>query len=95
MTFERLEKADQFLDGLIAKMEKPRVGSHVTWNSSGGPAFGKITSILTQGKFPVPGTKVVLNASEDEPLAVIELHDDEHKATGQIVGHKLSTVRRA
>lgn len=92
---EELSKANAVADDLLEKMQKPRVGSHVTWNSSGGPAFGRIKRIINSGEFAVPKTKIVLNASKDEPVAVIELHDKEHKATGQIVGHKLSSVRPA
>lgn len=92
---DNLQKAHSQIDELLEKMSKPRIGSHVTWNSSGGPAYGKIIQIIDQGEFPVPKTKVVLNASKEEPVAVIELHDKDHKATGQIVGHKLSTVRKA
>lgn len=91
---DQLQKMNTQIDELIEKMEKPRIGSHVTWDSSGGPAYGKIIQIIDQGEFPVPKTKVVLNASKEEPVAVIELHDKEHKFTGQIVGHKLSSVRK-
>lgn len=71
----------------------PRVGSHVTWNSSGGPAYGKITKIVRSGKVDVPGSSFTLTATEDEPVALIDLHNKDHKPTGQVVGHKLSTLR--
>lgn len=91
---DNLKTLNTQIDELIEKMNKPQIGSHVTWDSSGGPAYGKIIQIIHQGEFPVPKTKVVLNASKEDPVAVIELHDKDHKPTGQIVGHKLATVRK-
>ena len=84
--------ADELIE-VLEKMMSPRVGSHVTWNSSGGPAFGKITKIVRSGKVDVPGSSFTLTATEDEPVALIALHDKDHKPTGQVVGHKLSTLR--
>jgi hypothetical protein len=84
--------ADELIE-VLEKMMSPRVGSHVTWNSSGGSAFGKITRIVRSGKVDVPGSSFTLTATESEPVALIALHDKDHKPTGQIVGHKLSTVK--
>jgi hypothetical protein len=68
------------------------VGSMVSWNSSGGTARGKITRIIRSGTYNVPGTEVSLNASEDDPVAVIRLYRD-GEPTDTIVAHKLKTVR--
>jgi len=70
------------------------VGSMVSWNSSGGRARGKITRIIRSGTYNVPGTSISLNASEDDPVAVIRLYRD-GKPTDTIVAHKLKTVRAA
>lgn len=70
------------------------VGSMVSWNSSGGRATGKIRRILRSGTYNVPGTSVSLNASEDDPVAVITLYRD-GKATDTTVAHKLKTLRAA
>ena len=70
------------------------VGSMVSWNSSGGRATGKIRRIIRSGTYNVPGTSVSLNASEDDPVAVITLYRD-GKATDITVGHKLKTLRAA
>ena len=70
------------------------VGSMVSWNSSGGRATGKIRRIIRSGTYNVPGTSVSLNASEDDPVAVITLYRD-GKPTDITVGHKLKTVRAA
>ena len=68
------------------------VGSMVSWNSSGGTARGKITRIIRSGTYNVPGTQVSLNASKDDPVAVIRLYRD-GEATDTIVAHKLKTLR--
>ena len=70
------------------------VGSMVSWNSSGGRATGKIRRIIRSGTYKVPGADVTLNASEDDPVAVITLYRD-GKATDITVGHKLKTLRAA
>lgn len=70
------------------------VGSMVSWNSSGGRATGKIRRIIRSGTYNVPGTSVSLNASEDDPVAVITLYRD-GKPTDVTVGHKLKTLRSA
>jgi len=64
----------------------------VSWNSSGGRAEGKITRIVRSGTYNVPGTSVSLNASEDDPVAVIRLYRD-GKPTDTIVAHKVKTLR--
>jgi hypothetical protein len=68
------------------------VGSMVSWNSSGGRARGKITRIIRSGTYNVPGTSVSLNASEDDPVAVIRLYRD-GEPTDTIVAHKIKTLR--
>ena len=71
-----------------------RVGSMVSWNSSGGRATGRVRRIITSGTYNVPGTSVSLNASQDDPVAVITLYRD-GKATDITVGHKVKTLRMA
>lgn len=69
------------------------VGSRVSWNSSGGTARGIIREIVRDGK--VSGIPVKVTGSKEEPAARIEIVDDEGKPTGEMVGHKLSTLRKA
>lgn len=69
-----------------------KVGQKVSWNSSGGTARGIIREIVRNGK--VPNIPVKITGSEDEPAARIEVVDDKGKPTGQMVGHKLSTLRK-
>ena len=68
-------------------------GDRVSWNSSGGTARGIVRQIVRDGT--VPNIPVKITGSEDEPAARIEIIDDEGKPTGQMVGHKVSTLRKA
>lgn len=70
-----------------------KVGQKVSWNSSGGTARGIIREIVRDGK--VSGIPVKVTGSKEEPAARIEIVDDEGKPTGTMVGHKLSTLRKA
>jgi len=68
------------------------VGTMVSWNSSGGRAEGKITRIIRNGKYNVPGTEVSVSGTPEDPAAVIRLYRD-GKPTDTIVAHKLKTLR--
>ena len=70
-----------------------KVGSKVSWNSSGGTARGIVREIVRDGK--VSGIPVKITGTKEEPAARIEIIDDEGKPTGTMVGHKLSTLRKA
>jgi hypothetical protein len=68
------------------------VGSMVSWNSSGGRAEGKITRIIRNGTYNVPGTEVSVSGTAEDPAAVIRLYRG-GEATDTIVAHKLKTLR--
>jgi hypothetical protein len=68
------------------------VGSIVSWNSSGGRATGKITRIIRNGSYNVPGTEVTVSGTPEDPAAVIRLYRD-GKPTDTIVAHRMSTLR--
>jgi hypothetical protein len=68
------------------------VGSMVSWNSSGGRATGKITRVIRNGSYNVPGTEVTINGTPEDPAAVIRLYRD-GKPTGVTVAHRMSTLR--
>ena len=70
-----------------------KVGTRVSWNSSGGTARGIVRQIVRDGN--VPDIPVKITGTEEEPAARIEIVDEEGKPTGQMVGHKLSTLRKA
>jgi hypothetical protein len=69
-----------------------KVGARVSWNSSGGTARGIVREIIRDGK--VPNIPVKITGTEEEPAARIEITDDEGKPTSQMVGHKVSTLRK-
>jgi len=67
-------------------------GDKVSWNSSGGTARGIVRQIVRDGT--VPDIPVKVTGTKEEPAARIEIVDDEGKPTGEMVGHKLSTLRK-
>jgi hypothetical protein len=69
------------------------VGSMVFWNSSGGRAQGKITRVINNGSYDVPGTSVTVTGTPEDPAAVIRLYRD-GKPTDTIVAHKIKTLRQ-
>lgn len=90
--FANFGKDFSYAEQLTEIFKSVGVGSMVSWNSSGGRAQGKITRIIRSGTYKVPGTSVSLNASEDDPVAVIRLYRD-GDPTDTIVAHKLKTLR--
>ena len=76
-----------------AKIGSVKVGDMVAWNSSGGRARGKVSKIVKTGKVKIPKTTVTLNASEDDPVALITLYRGS-EPTETVVGHKIGTVRK-
>ena len=68
------------------------VGSMVSWNSSGGTATGKITRIITNGKYNVPNSDFTVTGTPEAPAAVIRVYRD-GKPTDTLVGHKVGTLR--
>lgn len=81
-------------EDLRAKPDDLKVGDHVSWNSSGGRAYGDIERIERDGQIKVPDTSFTINGTADDPAALIRLHDEEHNPTDTLVGHKFSTLRK-
>lgn len=67
------------------------VGDMVKWGSSGGKAQGRIKKIVRDGK--VPEIPVKVEGTKDDPAAQIEVYKD-GKASGVLVGHKLSSLTK-
>ena len=80
------------LDGK-AEAGSLKVGDMVVWQSSGGSARGKITKIIKTGSFKVPDTDITINATEENPAALINLYRG-GEATDITVGHRFSTLRK-
>ena len=72
-----------------------KVGDHVRWKSSGGTAHGVIKKVVKDGEIDVPDSSFTVKGTPDNPAALIALHDDNMEETGQMVGHKFSTLTKA
>ena len=70
-----------------------KVGDFVSWDSSGGTARGKITRIIREGSLDIPDSSFSINASEDDPAALIQLYRDD-EPTDTLVGHRFSELRK-
>ena len=72
-------------------------GDFVQWDSSGGTAKGKIESIKREGSINVPGSEFTINATAEDPAALIRIYsegEDGWEATETLVGHKFSTLTK-
>jgi HK97 family phage prohead protease len=72
-------------------------GDFVSWNSSGGRARGRIDQIKTSGVLTVPNTDFKINATQEEPAALITVYKEGAegwKPTDIVVGHKVSTLTK-
>ena len=71
------------------------VGDFVSWDNPGGRARGRIVRIVRDGRLQVPGTSFTLQATEDDPAALIVVYAqvrDGWQATDTRVGHRFSTL---
>lgn len=72
-------------------------GDYVAWQSSGGTARGRIEHIMRTGTLGVPGSDFSIDASADDPAALIRIYRPEQDGwseTETLVGHKFSTLRK-
>tara|TARA_R110001592_G_scaffold1226_3_gene7306 strand:+ start:2398 stop:4311 length:1914 start_codon:yes stop_codon:yes gene_type:complete len=76
-----------------AEADELKVGDMVSWNSSGGRARGKITKITRSGTLAIPDIELVLNATEDNPAALIRVYQG-GEPSDTIVGHRFNTLRK-
>lgn len=73
------------------------IGDYVSWNSSGGRARGEIVQIATSGSLRVPETDFEIEATEDNPAALIQIYQEVeggYESTDTVVGHKFSTLTK-
>lgn len=74
-----------------------RVGDFVRWDSSGGTARGRVERIIREGSLNVPDSSFSIEATEDDPAALIRLYregEDGYAATDRLVGHRFSTLTK-
>ena len=72
-------------------------GDFVSWDSSGGRARGRIDHVMDYGTLDVPGTDFKIDASEEDPAALITLYEEVSggwRATETQVGHKVATLTK-
>jgi len=72
-------------------------GDFVSWGSAGGRARGRIDHIMDYGTLDVPGTDFKIEASEEDPAALITVYEEVTggwRATETQVGHKMSTLTK-
>ncbi len=70
-----------------------KVGDMVSWKSSGGPANGKIERVVMEGELKVPNSSFTLQATEEDPAALIRVYDD-GDPTDTMVGHRFSALSK-
>lgn len=72
-----------------------RVGSFVSWNSSGGRARGKIERVSRNGSINVPDSSFSIEGDEENPAALIRVWNkgaDGWEPTDRRVGHKFTAL---
>lgn len=82
-----------------ATVEKAKVksGDFVTWGSSGGKAYGKVTSVKTSGSIKI-NENVSVSAEADDPAVLITVYKKNAQGgwepTDVKVAHKASTISK-
>jgi len=74
-----------------------KTGDFVSWQASGGSAFGKIEQIIRDGKINVPDSTFTITGTPDDPAALIRVYrkdQSESTPTDVRVGHKFSTLTK-
>lgn len=97
MTENLLQVKDNKIMNIRAAAGELSVGDYARWDSSGGLARGEITRIVTTGTLNVPGTDFRLNATAEDPAALIQLYvesGDGYDKTDTLVGHRFSTLTK-
>ncbi|MCH9836276.1 phage major capsid protein [bacterium] len=83
---------------LRAKPDGLKEGDFVSWDSSGGRARGRIEHVMREGVLGVPESSFSINATEDDPAALIRIYrqdsDNEWQETETLVGHRFSTLTK-
>jgi HK97 family phage major capsid protein/HK97 family phage prohead protease len=105
-TMQDIDKSDtmtqnvedqEMVDEVRAEPDELSVGDFVSWNSSGGEAYGKVDRIERDGQINVPDSDFTINGDADDPAALIEVYregDEGYEGSGQMVGHRFSTLTK-
>lgn len=80
-----------------AAPDELEVGDFVRWQSSGGPAQGRIVEIERDGQINVPDSSFEVEGTADDPAALIRIYregEDGWEESETLVGHKFSTLTK-
>lgn len=83
--------------GERAKPNELEVGDYVSWNSSGGRAYGEIQSIERDGTIQVPDSDFSVTGTPEDPAALIQIYrrvEGGWEDTDVYVAHKFSTLTK-
>ena len=72
-------------------------GDFVSWGSSGGRARGRVDHVMDYGTLDIPGTDFKIEASEEDPAALITVYEEVTggwRATETQVGHTVATLTK-
>ena len=100
MKLTAIKKAqDRAIEEVVERAEPGtlKVGDFVEWDSSGGMARGKITRVITEGSMDVPDSSFTINATEEDPAALIQVYrdnDGSYEESDTIVGHRFLTLTK-
>lgn len=89
IVFSALRERDKAMKKALSVKE----GDMVSWNSSGGPARGKVVHVMDYGTLDVPDSNFKLKGEKDDPAVLIQLYRN-GKPTETQVGHKMSTLKK-
>lgn len=102
ITFGKGEMSDptEMSDEYRAEPDELKVGDFVSWNSSGGTAYGRIVSIQRNGQIEADSGFTV-NGTEDNPAALIRVYRYDSESDAYVerkpavnVAHRFSTLTK-
>lgn len=85
------------LEAKVQKAKSIKSGDFVSWNSSGGKAYGKVKRVVQNGSIKITDN-VSINAEADNPAILIEVYRKSSsggwESSETVVGHKASTLSK-
>lgn len=85
------------LEAEVQKAKSVKSGDFVSWDSSGGKAYGKVKKVVQSGSIKITDN-VSINAEADNPAILIEVYRKNSsggwEGSGTMVGHKAGTLSK-
>jgi HK97 family phage prohead protease len=97
-TLEKLDEENMEKNHTKAEPGELNVGDFVRWDAGPGFAQGEIVEIQTEGEMNVPGADFSLEASEEDPAALIRIYrpvdesEEIWRPVDEFAGHRFSTL---